>query len=185
MAAITTAAYPRPRISRPGGIAVAAPTITTATPPAPRGRILAFSVSCNTGLRTTGSSASIRGPALLLDLHVVSSQASLGNIFLELGVAGAPVAESDVAVTAPKAWQPLTERVSQNPIQENVNRIGFSEIGGQANVPRHLGPLNVPVLLDNFFITFSVISIGVLGTSLQGHLVVLENVNPDALASFL
>ncbi len=185
MAAITTAAYPRPRLSRPGGAPIAVPVAVTATPPAPRTRILAFQVSNNAGVRTTASSPSIRGPALILDLHVISSQASFGGLTLELGVAGAPVTEQDVALTTPKNWQPLTERVSQNAVVENVNRLGFSDVSGAANVPRHLGPLNAVVLLQDFFITFTVISTVAVGTALAGHLVVLENVNPDALGNFL
>jgi len=183
---VVAGTYPGARPGRIGGGAVAQAAAAAAGLGPPRTRILAFQVSCNASVRTTVSSARILGPAILQHLNVLTSVISTDNYSLEVGIAAGPVTEQDVATTVPKGWTPITERLSQNAAAEAAKRVGFgSPSWSVAGVIHPLGVLNYVVALPEFYVTISVVSNATAGSKLTGHLVVLEGVNPAALANFL
>lgn len=186
--ALDARAYPTARRNRTGPPptgSLGGPGGGSPLPAPPQSRLLSFNVSCNPGLRTTGSSTKVYGPALLLELHVVATVGSTGNFSLEVGIAPNPVAEQDVAITTPKEWRPITERISQNAVAEPVARVGFAAVSSQAGIPRSMGKLNYVVFDPEFFVTFSVVSSGVAGSGLMGHLAVLQQLTADQLAALL
>lgn len=181
----TDPGYPEPHPDRgafrtgggggPGTALAVSPPIT---------RILAFNLSGNPGVRTTVSSTRIRGPAIIQSLDLGASVSSLNSFALELGKSASSVTEQDVALTVPRPYTLLTERLSQTAAGENAQRKGFVQTSLALTTPRHLGLLNIIVLETEFFITISMVSLVAAGTAFFGHLVVLEAVPPETIAAF-
>lgn len=184
--AIDELTYPQPNTNR-----AAAGAVVTAegvpVPPAPRTRIVDFFIVVGANQRTSRSAARMRGPAIIQSARYdFDNVAGNDGAFFEVGYNALPVEEQLVSTSTPWTWPTASERMPQQGGDFNANVRGYTNTPAITQKIQHERDLRVVVTLPEFFLVMTVGQIGgAAGFTCRGYVVVIEGVNPAALANFL
>lgn len=180
--AVTLDFFPRPRRDRatPGG--VFEPLAI-----APTTHVLPFSLSAGVAQRSTRSFGPLRGPGLIHRVEwrfSTSPAGDVGDQFFAVAWARAKADETNVARAAAAPFQRVYQVLTGNTAQHPADAHGSSHI--RRAVPHDPGQLDVDIIVraDEWFAVVTFETLTAIG-AVHGTLVVLEGVNPDALANFL
>lgn len=187
----TTAAdaYPEARFERnpPSSATPAVPPARSATPP--RSRFFNVEWGSQANSRSTVSTPRIIGPAIIQQVIVKNRTASDPPQFSwELGWALAPITEGQVALTAPKGWNAINERLRhayETPLPNAIGSVQVNKVGAQAF---YLEGFTAPFLITapEFYLTltFHNFSAATNPFAAWAEIYVLENIAPEVAANF-
>lgn len=178
--------YPLPVADRSGPSPSGTVTAAGAAPPAPPvSRIIPFVLSATANNRMAVSRGPFKGPALVTGLHFTKSGTAKGSQGILLGKSASPVSENNVANTVGKPWTRLFEPIITNvgvAPGESDDTGPDQSLNSTLSNDSHLGI----VILDTEFHLVVAVAAGATGTDVfGGHVTLLEQVNPAALANFL
>ncbi len=178
--------YPRPRTKRPGPSPASlggAPGIAVALPPT--SHVIPFAIAANANTRSCASSVKLTGPAIVVGLHLAKSGTAKGTQGIILGKHTATITEVNVAVATARAWTSLFD--SRALAGSGIPNVGETDasIDFQPNLYQDDSNLSILILDAEFYLVIAVYAGVTGGDPLVGHVVVLERVNPAALANFL
>ncbi len=176
--------YPRPRLKRPGPT----PRSVTAAPAAaaaPTSHVIPFRLKAAVNTRSCGSSGKLRGPAIVTGIHMTKGGAAVGSTGLEVGKSATPITEANVAASATRAWTPLYDtRVVAGTIAVPGGEVDES-IDFQTSLYQDDTNLGIVILDAEFYLVIVTYSGGAGSNEIAGHVTLLEQVSPQALANFL
>lgn len=159
-------------------------TLTTAAGPSTR--TIAFRMA-NTALnaRTTRSFGPFVGPSILKRFEWdVNTGVANGVATLGLGVASAPVTETDVPITNVKGWRPLIEQQIIDAFATPSQHEGFLQGSESPTHGWQRGDLNIVVRDSSWYLTLTIYA-GGAGFRWVGDGTIIEGVSEAALANFL
>lgn len=177
--------YPLPRRRRAGPptnleVKAASSGAVAATPP--RSRYFPWIMALAGATRRTLSTPTLVGPAILKRLNYYVVLASdPPQMTLEIGWSPTPVTEAGVALTTPRPYTPLIEKL--DPFGVTATNIGggiLNETLPNTHVYYQL-TLDLIVTEAQFAFTLSWVNPPGFGGNWYGQISVLENVNADAL----
>lgn len=174
-------AYPRPILNRIG-----AELLPTGAPiSAPTSYVFPVSLQVGASARSSISSPKLTGPSLIRGVHLSKTGTAKGVLGFGLGKSTISVTEDSVATTTPLPFTSLFNGLpavgagAASPNQTDVildvqtsNLIDDDSIG-------------IIVLDRDWFLVVYAASSAASGDTVNGHVTVLDGINPAALANFL
>lgn len=184
--AVDAGTFPRPRTQRAGPTPLGLAPPGAGPPAPPITRIFPFSLRAASATRSTAASPRIRGPSLIRSLYVSRGGAPVALRGILLGKATTEVTEDNVAIGTATPYTPLFDGLPSRGSAAGTpdNTTGLLD---QTEHILHDGSrLDIIVLDPEWHLTVTLAqSTGVSAGDVVGYVVVLEGVNPEALANFL
>ena len=181
--------YPKLRAKRSGPPSPSAdPTLDPgASLTLPQSRVFAFSLTIGAAaLRSSTSSPKLKGPAMVLGLHVTANGAPNGNLGFGLGKNASPISESSVPSGGALPFTPLFTGLPQQGIGPSSSDQTDVSLDVQQPVPL-LDDDSLRILIPetDFFLIIYCSQPGGAGRTLVGHVTLLEQCNRQSLAYFV
>lgn len=184
--AIDAGTFPRPRTQRAGPTPTSLAAEPGVIPAPPISHVIPFALGPNAAnSRTVRSAGPFKGPAIVTGIHFSKGGAAAGIQGVLLGKSASSVSETGVANTTARPWTALYEPTL-------VGGAGAADTFGadvspdmQPNLLTNDSNLAIVILDARFFVVVCALTTGAATFVCEGHLTLLEQVNPEALANFL
>jgi hypothetical protein len=148
--------------------------------------VVPFSLVANANTRTAISPVvSFTGPAVVLGIHFTKGGTPKGTQGIILGKAQVAVSEINVSNGTVRPWTALFEP-TLNAGTGSADTLGSDQgIDLQASMISNDANLGIIIPDTRFFLVIAVVALGTGGDAFEGHVSLLEQVAPAALANFL